>query len=150
MKLPVAFESSAIKEPVNVPPEVVNGTTKSNDELEQKGLPETEPVTIARQVLIERSLPLSGLTVAGAVFLTLILYPLPVVVDERIIAAIGEFDPDPMVTGLLKLPAASDNSAIKVPVKLPVVVNGTETAYEVPEQKGLPETDPIVMETGQF
>jgi hypothetical protein len=93
---------------------------------------------------------LSVLIVAGAVFLTLILYPLPPIDAEGIVAAIGELAPDPIDTGLAKLPAASDSSAIKLPVNVPVNENGTETAYEVLEQYGLPNTDPIVIETGQF
>ena len=113
----------------------------------QNGLPEIVPVVIVfeTQVLMKRFTPLSGTLIFGFVFLTRILYFIPLVDDDGIKAEIGDTEPEPITVDVEKLPDESESSATKYPVNVPVVVNGTATEYDVFAQNGLPKIVPVVI-----
>ncbi len=72
------------------------------------------PVVIefGMHVLMDRFTPLSAPTVAGLLFLTRILYLLPIGVFDGMFTLIGLVVPIPIDTGDAKLPNESDSSAV--------------------------------------
>ena len=92
--------------------------------------------------------PLSVPVTAGEFETTRILYAVPKVVPAGIVA---EIVPEavlvsvPILTGVVKLPVAPDNCAVKIfpALNVPVAVKGTLT--EAPAQNGLPEIVPVAI-----
>ncbi|GCD80168.1 hypothetical protein JCM30197_14150 [Schleiferia thermophila] len=94
-----------------------------------------------------RSSGLGVPVVTGLSLTTRIRYPVPEGVPAGMVALIGEA-PDPIFTGLAKLPVASESCAVKVPLNEPVNVYGTLTLAPVVGvmQNGDPVMVPVAIE----
>jgi len=90
--------------------------------------------------------PLSVPMVAGAGLVTRIRYNVPAPVPDGIVADIGEPEPVPITVDDVKEPVASDSSAWKVPVYVPVVEKTTLTGISALLQYGPKAVTLVVME----